>query len=692
MNWGEWVMKFKTSLFRKGIILSDFKRFWWVSALYTLFLFFVFPFNLMMRNTQNLDPFWLKEDILRIIRLAGQNDIQIIMLCIVPVILAVLLFRYLHVSKATAMLHSLPCDRKTLFLSHNTAGLALLVLPVLMNGLVLFILQSVTYLRGILTPLDIFNWIGYTLLFGILFFAFTVFVGMFTGNSIAQIAFTYILHILPVGLSVLFDYNLNYLLYGYGRDRNFTAFTESLPMLVLSEGMVDSLRFTMWHIVVYAILAILFFAAAMFVYEKRKLESSGDIIAFSILSPVFKYGVTFCFMLLGGGYFGMISNHSFGILLLGYVLCSVFGYCIAEVLMQKSIKIWSSYKGYLGYAAFLIVVFIGLTADVTGFIHRVPNAEDVQRVYFGYSLDEWTYIEKSKDSAQQKMKYDSVMFFEDSSNIRSLVQLHKELANPQLMNTPYAKDGPYRFIIYTLKNGKYLIRQYPVDERKYSAYLKPVYESMEYKNSRFPVINQKTEDIKYIEIKDYRSPKKPVILANNTELKEFTEVLKKDISGLTYESLVQNSKENLNINIMNVKQQNLTYALRDNYKETMQWLKNKGYYENIALLPSDIETLTLEKIQSSSNTEYDQRTGKILDKRTGQPFEEKKLEVKDRKVIEELFKLCLTREPDLERQADVLVMFTVKGSPGYYQFSEDLSKDAPVSAEAREYFRQLGLE
>jgi len=119
-------MTFKISFFKKALILSDFKRYWWVSALYTLALMASIPFRHLM-ETMEMDiqrTQWIQENIDRTLSLS-QDEFQIILICIVPVLLAVLIFRYLQVDKSSVMMHSLPFQRSAHYVSHCFSGLVL---------------------------------------------------------------------------------------------------------------------------------------------------------------------------------------------------------------------------------------------------------------------------------------------------------------------------------------------------------------------------------------------------------------------------------------------------------------------------------------------------------------------------------------------------------------------------------------
>jgi DNA-binding NarL/FixJ family response regulator len=45
---------------------------------------------------------------------------------------------------------------------------------------------------------------------------------------------------------------------------------------------------------------------ALFFYKKRKLEAASEPIAFLRLRDIFKYGATFCTMMVGGMYFSEV--------------------------------------------------------------------------------------------------------------------------------------------------------------------------------------------------------------------------------------------------------------------------------------------------------------------------------------------------------------------------------------------------
>lgn len=669
MNWGESAMTFKVSLFNKGLVASDLKRFWWVSALYGLFLFLILPFQHMMREIPvDVDHSWVREMLQRSLNIfSGQNGLQIVLICTVPVILAVLLFNYLHNSRAAAVLHSLPFNRNTLFCSHIAAGLALLLLPVVANGLVLIILQTTTHLKECYSLLNILQWMGQTALFDILFFAITVFVGMFTGHAGAHIAFAYILQVLPTGLCLLLVENLRHLLYGYADVNRISILPYDFPLMLLADG-TDRTFFTAGTVAVYLLVAVLFLAAAAYVYKLRHAEAAGEVVAFASMRPVFKYGVTACTMLLAGVYFAGVSGGALPIIIVGYVIGSLLGYLTAEILLQKSLQVWSSYKGYLGYVAVITVLLLGITIDVTGYVHRVPAPEQVQKVYFGSNISGWIHLEKMNNSIDRNHVYGGSYFFTDRENIKNITLLHR-----QLLQKPHARKGINCYIIYTLDNGAHLLRQYNIDEGQYASALQPIYESLEYKEARFPVVAQDPAEIKLIEIGDHRTSKRPALLTDSVEIEEFAARLKQDVLQTSFAELTAGMtrmtimEENVYINIVDVHEKERQYALRPGYKSVIAWLKEKGYYEQILLLPEEVKYVELFKAGSTPQ----------------------RVEIRDPQLIAELLSINGPFNYNTGPEKAISITFYGKTTAGPFWFHRTIHRDWPVSEALNQYLKQL---
>jgi len=264
------------------------------------------------------------------------------------------------------------------------------------------------------------------------------------------------------------------------------------------------------------------------------------------------------------------------------------------------------------------------------------------------------------------------------------MDLHK-----MLVQQPGFDEGMSRYIIYTLKNGKFLMRRYSVDEEYHAAFLKPVYESMEYKRSRFPLLGQSDDEISLIEIQDYRSLKKGVMLVEKSELKEFASLLRQEIIDAGYKDLTSRKSSRVNISIRTNESSiedpeyykspyYTSYALWDSYDSVLNWLKEKGYYEKIYLLPEEVEYVQLYKNEFSGGVE-----------KAAVPGQEKGVRIDDPSLIEEMLGLNEEYKPRSRTQDMIWMRFYLKDQQGYPQFEAHFYIDTPVSPELKLYIDKL---
>lgn len=558
-------MKSKTSLFKKGLILSDLKRYWWVSVIFSLVLVLSMPMAHYMQkfnlNVDNSNSRYIKEFIVH--ELSFLRGISSIYPVIIPVIIAVLAYRYIQKGRQASLYHSLPVTRAELYFNSLVSAVILYVLPLLVNVFVMGLLNSFSFLSDFYTMGLIFKWFGLSVLYGILFMSMTIFVGMFTGSSIAQIVFVYILNLLPLFFFETIKINLSSFLFGFSTYSN-TDFYSNLPMTMLLSGRV---AITSRMVVIYIVLSVLLLVGGLVAFKLRRPETAGDIITFKPIRPVFIYGVTVCSTLVGGAYFLGISKSSLSFAIFGYFLWALIGYVVVQMLTSKTFKVLNTYKGYLGYALVLIIMLLGVKFDIFGYINKVPAADEVANVYMGYSLNWW----ENRDSVKYtNMSNDNTTIYKETANIKNITELHKMILENR------SNNGFSTYIAYTLKNGKKIVRYYTLDTNLYASALGPIYESKEYKNGRFPILHQEATDIKYIQVHNYSNDKQPLVISDKEKLKGFITEIRKDISGFNYEQLASSTEDKLWIDINDNNDRVVSYGVNSNYTNTLNWFNSKN--------------------------------------------------------------------------------------------------------------------
>lgn len=662
-------MKLKTSLFKKGLIISDIKRFWWVSVLYALALFFVMPFNHYITIINNLNSNSsidstnrVKEHIANELAFSGGGS-QVILL-VVPVVIAALVFRFMQKNRQASLYHSLPLTRATLYFSNITSSVILFTIPVLFNTIIMLALNIFSSLSEFYTVPLIFAWLGYTMLFGIMFIAMSAFVGMFTGNSITQLAFVYILNFLPTYLSEFIRVNLRGLLYGFDTYSNYNLY-DGMPMIRLFN--MRSSKFLAVTIIVYIVVTIALLIGGLYAFKLRRPETAGDIITFKPVKPIFIYGFVVCVTLFGGAYFLELKNNSLSFLVLGYFLSSLIAYIVVQMLTNKSFKILHTYKGYLGFALVLAIFTIGVHFDVIGYINKIPDTSDVKEVYMS-SDSYWIQHKDDVNFDKNRYYYTDTMIYKDPENIENITKLHKYLLDNRTNN------GNQKYLVYQLNNGKKIVRKYSIDTLSQASVLSPIYESNEYKQNRFPILYQEAENIKYIEINDRRAGKNyPYIVSDKAQLDNFKVAIRKDIQALTYKDLaVLDNQEIVTINIVDTKEKNITYMLRSSYTNTFDWLKKEGIYDQIIVKSDDIESITIEYYNHNYSTEEPTKIPNSV-------------EITDKAIIKEL--LVLSYNANFEGISGYSVILMGKGNQHYYNFS--ISFDDNISPALKSYLKKI---
>lgn len=361
-------------------------------------------------------------------------------------------------------------------------------------------------------------------------------------------------------------------------------------------------------------------------------------------------------------------------LILGYVIASALGYFVAEILIHKSFRVLHLYKGYLYYALVIGILLGGLSLDVSGFIKRVPSPWEVEKVYFGYNYNDWFYYEKDQTPGLLESRYNDREYFENNppillespENIARVIELQKHLIKERKKEA-----GSSRYIIYSLKNGDYIIRQYNIYEADESEapFLKPIYESLEYKKLKFPAMSLVPDDIKLMTVSDHRSGKRPLILRGNTEIRELTELLKNETTKMTYKDMTSSKDSHIWLSVSeNNKRDEHNILVQSSFTSLLSWFKDKGYYDQFALHLEDIEFVELEKADSRIFSDNGANRRRVT--------------IDEQEVIEELLNI----DPSTDYNNNtVIVRFNVQNNV----WEKQLSLDTEVSAKLKGYFAEL---
>ncbi|WP_028783127.1 DUF6449 domain-containing protein [Thalassobacillus devorans] len=631
----------KTSSFKKEVTKQNFRSVGWIGIIYLIGLLFAMPLRIMMELSSDRPFQFFHENGLFQINF----EIQQVMIIIIPVLLGVFLFRYLQVKETSDFVHSLPLKRTELYHNNVWNGVVILVTPIIINAALMAILYISFDLSYVYTWEDIWYWLGGTLSVTLLLFFAAIFVGMVTGLTAVHGVLTYIMLLFPAGITVLLYFAMNQFLYGFSENYYMDQNLEQLSPLVDTLNLYHA-SFPASRMYIYLAIGAVLYGLALKIYQHRNMEMAGQAIVYGVLRPIFKYGLTLCMMLVGGLYF---HNHDTSWMLFGYMAGAVLGYAIAEMVLQKTWRVFDAWKGFIGYAAAAGLVFLLLQFDLTGFEQRVPAAANIERVF----------IEDGSHSYQSNHPYNESGYLNKSENIQAVTKLHKQVVSSG--SDEYQTGRRNLFLAYEMKSGETMVREYMIPEQDYQAYLEPIYESLEYKALKYPVMNVDPQNIDLIRFYTDSARPDELVVGEPDEIETLMSRLKQDLQAETYEDMIPSLGDRGDISFMLESGMEIYIPMKRSYDQLNEWLKQKGLYEEAVLTDEDVSKAVI--------VHQNEPGGPIFNEfKSAAASNEHVWTVKDNKKIK-----LLLNSKEYQGQGGYFVgIYPKGGEPMIYRISEDL--------------------
>lgn len=401
-------MRSARPLFSKALFYKNLQRFWPVLAAYIICVL-LFGYGLVNSIPNDIV---FDQNFFRQLIYSG-SELLVVIITLASIVAAAAVFSFIHNSRATAMINALPFDRKTVFFSNYLSGLFMIIIPLVIFFLCLLGI-GISY--GVLQTVPLLVWLFVFAVLTMLLYSMAVFVGLMTGNIIAHLVFYGIANFLLIGMEVLVKGYLGHFLYGFSSNSGY-IFETATPIVYASNQLYryssGNVQWGVW--IAYLLAALLLTGLAYYMYRQRKMENAGDVIAIHRLNPVFKYGVTFCSSLTFGSILMDIFNweESFAGAVVLFLLAGMAGYFVAEMLMQKTFRVWRTYKGFVVYAVILVLLSISVYNDWYGYACRMPDSDQVEAVAFSFSGVSY-FNERLLEADRSKVYMDQMINLPDS--------------------------------------------------------------------------------------------------------------------------------------------------------------------------------------------------------------------------------------------------------------------------------------
>ncbi len=477
MSWEVQTMKSKISFFNAGLFKSTLRRFW---PLWTIHFAGWLLFLPVLTLMNNLGPNKSTKFIFTICESAVFASP--IIAFIMAILAAMAVFSFMYNSRSTGLIASLPVRREAIFCSTWLGGVFVIVGSNLVIALLTFLFSLGATTSAALAFKAVCIWLGVYSMQFILFFGIASLTAVMTG-SIAVLPILYIIfNFLAVGMESIIRLDFSCLIWGMSNG-SFDCVLDFLSPLVYMVGsfvpdveyntpyVADTLgslldrecvavTYSHWlPTVIYCLVGLIFSAAALMVFRKRRMESAGDVVAVRCMHPVFKYGVTVCSALCGGlllytVLFALFESRSASvfIMILSMIIFAFIGYFGAKMLLEKSFHVFrGSWVGFIVVCCLCAVFTLCCDLDVCGIGAYVPKEGSIKSI---------TVYQTGS--------------VEDPAIIENYRQLHEKIVSykDEYEHIVYSDDTESIMFEYKLKNGRTVSREYtlPMDDENVERY------------------------------------------------------------------------------------------------------------------------------------------------------------------------------------------------------------------------------
>ena len=469
----------KTSFCNAALLRSDIKRYWPLLFLYVAVWVVILPMQILSASRE-CDG--VADGIMTVLQPKQHNVIirsipaAVVMSLLFGCFAAMAVWSYLMSGRTVGLMHALPVTRTQAFFSH-----VLSVLGALTAGNVLIFLLTALCSAGFSyvdwTALG--TWLLLTELMALFFFALGSLCAMVTGWLLAVPVLYGAVNVIALLLYAVISTMAQMFYFGYsssdipesitwltpvGRIWDAVANGGAQPIEVQFREPIGTQTYHRFQLpasafstcIIYAAVGIALLALVWWLYKKRPSETAGDAMSFRWLQPIARWSIGLC----GGLGLGLFLNYvilgsSFAGLLICQLVMGVICFFAAQMLLKKKFRIFTSrwWVETLALVLTLLAVTLCIKLDITGYQHRVPDAEDVTSVRFDASYADFTT--------------------DDPAAVESVISLHRAIleqydeTGERLENQTYldTEGGPitrYVRVDYQLRNGTSLRREWRV--------------------------------------------------------------------------------------------------------------------------------------------------------------------------------------------------------------------------------------
>lgn len=292
---------------------------------------------------------------------------------------ATMSFSYLYNTRSTIFYGALPYKKGTMFTARYLSGIISLLIPVLIcyiiNGIIF--LNHSELLGGVNFWWYTQNWLFVALTY-ILIYSLCTFAASLSCNIFAQLIIMGALILVYPSVVFILSETVNVMFKTYMIDYSLNAFYLFPPFATVFHG--SDINFTITALIAIAECIVLS-GLGYFAYIKRRAEKVNNFFAYSSITGILKYFITFLCSAGFGLLLAAINRGNNAIAYVGYIIFGFVSYAIIQMIFEKSPK--AMFKNMKGFVAFLIIISLLASIpvfDILKLEEKMPNPEKMQKV------------------------------------------------------------------------------------------------------------------------------------------------------------------------------------------------------------------------------------------------------------------------------------------------------------------------
>lgn len=475
----------------KTVYLWSFRKRFGIVALFCgmAFLCLPLPVFLMLNEDQQRQEHsrsWLTQDgVTRMLDL-GDKFIQYLgnlmpwlftpLILLMILLLAALLFGYLHTKRSVDLFHAVPIRRESLLLGKFLAGMTMVAIPVVFSfvslfAVLLFFSGNVGSFGGAVAMMAThFLWL---LFMAAAAFAFTIVMAVCSGTTFDMVISTIVISVTYPLMIMMGDSIASRLLPGYSGgalpELIYTAFSPYAAAIIPQSYGFSSfpLVFFLW----WLLMTVVMLVGAVLLYKRRKSECAESSFAFPLPQNTIRFVATMAAAFTGGKLF-LNTLGDASSFFIGAAVASIFTHVVAQAIYGRGFRGLKRSFGYYGIFLAVFGIFFGsLATGFFGYDTRIPNTADIKSVTTDINgvvnnIQVYDFIASgfaiynSEDYPQVYVRPE----YKQPETITAATELHQFLtATIRESGYPYHMTGSAYLNLdftYQLKDGKTLDRNY----------------------------------------------------------------------------------------------------------------------------------------------------------------------------------------------------------------------------------------